>query len=87
MKGIAILLGNYDELVRSQQEQERLNLPKAEIIKPEEVEVEFHFALGAVSTCFKTKDSRIKCQIAGLTVCFKDDADLYSKITVFLETR
>lgn len=79
MKGKALLVANYEELVQH----EKLNLPKSNA-KPELVEVEFYFNIHTVATAFVTIDKKIKCQIAGLTVLFVFEDYLWHNLKQYL---
>jgi len=87
MKAIAILLGNYEELMRAQKDKEELNLPSASRVEPKSVEVEFYFRMDALTTMFLTLDGDIKCQIAGVTVLLKYEKKVHKAIANYLQTR
>ena len=84
MKATAILLGNYDELVNAQKQQELLNLPGAKEIKPKSVEADFYFRMEALTTMFVAIDGTLKCQIAGVTVHLKNEPHVYEAIVNYL---
>ena len=89
MKATAYIVSNIDEVVEHQKEKERLgDMPGSKQAPPiREIELEFHFALNAVSFCFLGDANRIKIMVAGQTIMLKNESGVYEAITKFLETR
>lgn len=81
MKAIAYLIDNFEELSEAQ----KLSLPKE--VKPQYIEREFYFVLGAVAFAFLVEHEglqKIKIFVAGQVMFLKYDEPTWVKITAHL---